>query len=118
MVPFTTLVDSASTVLDWSEREEPQHRKRLAFVRELLAIRRREIVPRLAGVRFGSAHRDGPLITSWWRLGDGSGLALMANLSGEAAQAPRLAGEGRALWGDAAGGQIPPWSVSWTIGGT
>jgi maltooligosyltrehalose trehalohydrolase len=107
-----------SAKLDWSERDQPQSRRRLAFVRELLAIRRREIAPRLANVRFGSAHRDASVITAQWRLGDGSRLALMANLSGEAAQAPRLAGERRALWGEAAMSQLPPWSVSWTIGGT
>jgi len=107
-----------SAGLDWKERDQPQSRKRLAFVRELLAIRRREIAPRLAGVRFGSARRDGPVITAWWRLGDGSKLALMANLSDEAAQAPRLAGEGHTLWGNTVGGQLRPWSVSWTIGGT
>jgi malto-oligosyltrehalose trehalohydrolase len=107
-----------SAKLDWKKRDEPQSRKRLAFVRDLLAIRRREIVPRLAGARFGSAHRDGSVITAEWRLGDGSTLALMANLSGEAAKAPRLTGESRALWGDAASDKLPPWSVSWTIGGT
>jgi maltooligosyltrehalose trehalohydrolase len=58
------------------------------------------------------------VITAEWRLGDGSTLALMANLSGEAAKAPRLTGESRALWGDAASDKLPPWSVSWTIGGT
>jgi maltooligosyltrehalose trehalohydrolase len=106
-----------SAVLDWKERDETQSRKRLAFVRDLLAIRRREIVPRLADTRFGSGHRDGSVITAEWRLGDGSRLALMANLSGKAVQAPRLIGESRALWGDAARGELPPWSVSWTIGG-
>jgi maltooligosyltrehalose trehalohydrolase len=107
-----------SATLDWSERDEPEPRKRLAFVRELLAIRNREIVPRLDGVRFGSARRDGSIVTAQWRLGDGSRLALMANLSGEVVQAPRLAAEARSLWGDAATGKLPPWSVSWTIGGT
>jgi malto-oligosyltrehalose trehalohydrolase len=107
-----------SAVLDWKERDQPQSHKRLAFVRNLLAIRRREIVPRLAGVRFGSAHRDGSVIKAHWRLGDGSTLALMANLSGEAAQASRLADDGRSLWGDMARGKLPPWFVSWSIGGT
>jgi maltooligosyltrehalose trehalohydrolase len=105
-----------SAALDWNERDEPQSRKRLAFVRELLAIRNQEIVPRLAGVRFGSARRDGSIVTAQWRLGDGSRLALMANLSSEVAQAPRLAAETCSLWGDAAAGKLPPWSVSWTIG--
>ncbi len=107
-----------SATLDWNERDESQSRKRLAFVRELLTIRNREIVPWLAGVRFGSTRRDGSIVTAQWRLGDGSTLALMANLSGEVAPAPRLAAEARSLWGDAATGNLPPWSVLWTIGGT
>jgi maltooligosyltrehalose trehalohydrolase len=107
-----------SAALDWNERDEPQSRKRLAFVRELLTIRSREIVPRLAGVRFRSARRDGSIVTAYWRLGDGSQLALLANLSGETAQAPRLAAGARSLWGDAPTGKLPPWSVSWSIGGT
>jgi malto-oligosyltrehalose trehalohydrolase len=107
-----------SAVLDWKERDEPQSRKRLAFVRELLTIRRHEIVPRLAGVRFGSARRDRSIVTAQWRLGDGSKLALMANLAGEVAQAPRLAAEARSLWGEVATGKLPPWSVLWTIGET
>ena len=106
-----------SATLDWNEHDEPQSQKRLAFVRELLTIRNREIVPRLQGVRFGSARRDGSIVTAQWRLGDGSRLALMANLSGELVQAPRLAAEARALWGDAATGKLPPWAVAWTIGG-
>ena len=36
-----------SAVLDWSGRVTPQGRKRLALVRDLLRIRRREIVPHL-----------------------------------------------------------------------
>jgi 1,4-alpha-glucan branching enzyme len=107
-----------SAGLDWNERDEPQSRKRLALVRELLTIRDREIVSRLAGVRFGSASRDGPVVTAQWRLGDGSRLVLMANLSGEVAPAPHLAAEARSLWGDAATGELPPWFVSWTIGAT
>jgi maltooligosyltrehalose trehalohydrolase len=107
-----------SAALDWNDRDEPQSRKRLMFVRELLTIRNREIVPRLAGSRFGSARRDGSIIMAQWRLGDGSRLALMANLSGEVKQAPRSAAEARSLWGAAAAGKLPPWCVSWTIGGT
>ena len=48
----------------------------------LLAIRRREIVPRLAGAAFGEAHAaDNGLLTAHWRLGDGATLRLTANLS-------------------------------------
>src|SRR4051795_3143897 len=38
-----------SAVLDWNAREQPEARQRLALVRELLSIRRREIIPRLDG---------------------------------------------------------------------
>jgi len=111
-----SLTTFRSAVLDWTERDQPQSHKRLSFVRELLAIRKREIMPRLAGVRFGSAQRDGSVVTAEWRLGDGSTLALMANLSGKAAPVPRLAAEGRALWGEVVSRRLQPWSVAWTIG--
>src|SRR6202163_3627223 len=44
-----------SAVLDWESRHEPARRQRLALVRELLAVRRREIIPRLASAAFGEA---------------------------------------------------------------
>ena len=57
-------------------------RRRLALVQELLAIRRREIVPRLAGATFGDAQAaDNGLLTAHWRMGDGTTLSLIANLS-------------------------------------
>ena len=71
-----------SAVLDWDARDAADGRKRLALVRELLAIRRREIVPRLAGAAFGDAHAaDDGLLTAHWRMGDGATLQLVANLS-------------------------------------
>ena len=71
-----------SAVLDWDERAEPVAGMRLALTRQLLAIRRREIVPRLAGAAFGKARasNDG-LLTADWRMGDGATLRLLANLS-------------------------------------
>ena len=54
-----------------------QAQQRLALVRELLAIRQREIVPRLAGAAFGDAHAaDNGLLTAHWRMGDGATLRL------------------------------------------
>ncbi|HEY7302072.1 MAG TPA: malto-oligosyltrehalose trehalohydrolase [Xanthobacteraceae bacterium] len=105
-----------SAVLDWSEREEPQARERLAFVRRLLATRRREIVPRLAGTRFGSANHNGSVLSADWLLGDGSELALIANLSDEIATRPAPAGQRRRIWGSPENDRLPPWSVCWTIG--
>ena len=45
-----------SAVLDWDALGETGAKSRLALVRDLLAIRQREIVPRLAGAAFGDAH--------------------------------------------------------------
>ena len=44
-----------SAVLDWNEPKTPAAQKRLALVRDLLKIRRQEIVPRLADATFGEA---------------------------------------------------------------
>ena len=71
-----------SAVLDWDARNAACGTQRLALVQDLLAIRRREIVPRLAGATFGDAHAaDNGLLTASWRLGDGATLRLTANLS-------------------------------------
>ena len=62
-----------SAVLDWSSRDDAPGRHRLALVRELLSIRRSQIVPRLAGARFGEAgaNENGLLTADWshgrWR---------------------------------------------------
>lgn len=59
-------------------------------------------------------------LTVHWRLGDGSRLALAANLADQPAQlAPQ---PGRALYlsdgldaARHAAGRLPPWSVAWTL---
>jgi maltooligosyltrehalose trehalohydrolase len=105
--------------LDWHSVDVEPHRGWLAFYRELLALRRREIAPRLAGMTEGASvdfHGEHAL-TARWRLGDGAVLILVANLGPDAtriasppgvllhatpARAPRTA--------DAA-----PWSVAWYL---
>jgi maltooligosyltrehalose trehalohydrolase len=107
----------ASAVLDWSSRETPAGSKRLALVSELLAIRRREIVPRLAMARFGEAHAsENGLLTAHWHIADGSRLSLIANLSSQAITNPSSLMTGAPIWGGDPGGRIPPWSVFWRIG--
>jgi maltooligosyltrehalose trehalohydrolase len=105
-----------SAKLDWGTRDSPEGAKRLALVRELLAVRAREIVPHLKGTTFGEAHAgDDGLLTAQWRMGDGAMLRLIANLSAnEIAAAPMQAG--RAIWGGEPGNRLPPWSVVWRIG--
>jgi maltooligosyltrehalose trehalohydrolase len=86
-------------------------------VQDLLAIRRREIVPRLAGATFGEAEAtDNGLLTANWRLGDGAMLRLTANLSSGETARERSDPIGFSIWGGESSNLIPPWSVSWHIG--
>lgn len=112
--------------IDWSERTLPKQRQRLALVKRLLEIRRREIAPRLARLRGNAGQvlsaEDSGLAVGW-RLGDGSDLLLVANLSGEAWAVPpalpkRTRAAGRLLYATEPGceaglqsGTLPPWSV-------
>jgi maltooligosyltrehalose trehalohydrolase len=105
-----------SAVLDWDARTTPEGRQRLALVRDLLAVRRKEIVPRLPGATFDLARADGSVLTASWRLGDGSQLRLVANLSKAAAPRPRDVRAGRPLWGGAPQETLPAWSVFWSVG--
>jgi maltooligosyltrehalose trehalohydrolase len=106
-----------SAVPDWESRNEQAGRKRLALVRELLAIRRREIVPRLVGAGFDEAHvADNGLLTASWRMGDGATLQLKANLTTGAIAHKRSETTGTQIWGRETSDLIPPWSVFWRIG--
>jgi malto-oligosyltrehalose trehalohydrolase len=104
-----------SAVLDWKSRDTAGQ-KRLALVRDLLSIRAREIVPRLAGARFGDAHAaDNGLLTASWRLGDGAALKLTANLSNAVAAHQASETTGRLIWGDAPGDVVKPLSAFWCL---
>jgi maltooligosyltrehalose trehalohydrolase len=103
-----------SAVLDWESRDTTGQ-KRLALVRELLSIRAREIVPRLAGARFGDARAaDNDLLTADWRLGDGATLRLTANLSNTTMSQKLSETTGSFIWGGAPGDTVKPWSVFWS----
>jgi maltooligosyltrehalose trehalohydrolase len=107
-----------SAVLDWESRNEAPGKERLALVRTLLAIRRREIVPRLAGASFGDADAaDNGLLRAHWRMGDGAMLQLVANLSNSEIARKASAAIGTPIWGGEARDLMPPWSVFWRIGG-
>jgi len=88
--------------LDWGEREAPAQRTRLALVRELLALRRRHIVPRLAGMARGGTFvivNGAPHVE--WMLGDGSHLHLTANFSRREINLPESP-RGHAVYADGA----------------
>jgi malto-oligosyltrehalose trehalohydrolase len=108
-----------SAVLDWGARDRAAHRQRLALVRRLLTVRRAEIVPRLAAVpaRSGCAQAARRVVTARWKLGDGSTLGLVANLSGEISPGPQKCSGGRPIWGGPAAEQLDAWSVHWTLSG-
>ncbi|THD71444.1 MAG: malto-oligosyltrehalose trehalohydrolase [Bradyrhizobium sp.] len=104
-----------SAVLDWDARNETAGRQRLMLVRELLAIRQREIVPRLAGATFGDAHAaENGLLTAHWRMGGDATLRLLANLS-EQARTHQTDTSGISIWGGDAGRSLAPWSVFWRL---
>jgi maltooligosyltrehalose trehalohydrolase len=106
-----------SAVLDWDGRDAPAARKRLTLVKDLLKIRRQQIVPRLAGAAFGEARVEGNgLLTANWRMGDGATLQLTANLSDQPISRPLDKTRGTLIWGNELSDGVPPWSVRWHIG--
>ena len=107
--------------LDWSCLDRPAHAGWLEYYRRLLDLRRRVIVPRLGAMpgRAGRAERLGPgALRVTWRLGDGSGLHLLANLSGApfTAEPP----PGTPVFATSPGsaqGRLEAWGLAWTLGG-
>ncbi|HKT20408.1 MAG TPA: malto-oligosyltrehalose trehalohydrolase [Stellaceae bacterium] len=88
-----------------------------ALYGELLALRHREIIPRLAGRHPFSAvdeTQDRWLAAHWW-LADGSQLSLSANLSDTEIAAPERP-TGRVIWQSGTrAGRLAPWDVRWTL---
>ena len=111
-----------ASILDWKKREEPEHAAMLDHYRRLLALRHREIVPRLNGMAGHAGRipwREGTAIAAEWRLGGGAILSLRANLGPDPKPGPTVRATGRILYEIAAktavAGQLAPWSVSWSI---
>jgi maltooligosyltrehalose trehalohydrolase len=76
----------ARSKLRWAERDSGPHAERLALVKELLACRRRHLVPRLAGAASGGRWESADdRMRVEWALGDGLRLRLVANFGAEAA---------------------------------
>jgi len=104
--------------LRWRDRRASGHAAWLDYHRQLLAVRRREIVPRL---RRGCEHSGYQLlgelaVKAWWWFGDGSALRLCANLGKEAVSGEVL--EGRMLFAtpsDSLKTGLPPLSVTWLL---
>lgn len=72
--------------LRWDERLQSPHREFMAYIAELLAIRRGALAPHLAGQRGGGRHwRDGAALRVEWPLGDGARLHLLAHFGTQVA---------------------------------
>jgi maltooligosyltrehalose trehalohydrolase len=85
-------------------------------VRDLLAIRRREIVPRLAHASFAATELEACVLIADWSLGDGDTLRLLANLSDGEANRPPNFRPLRPIWGGEPAQLLPAWSVFWSMG--
>jgi maltooligosyltrehalose trehalohydrolase len=107
--------------LDWNRLNQPGHHARYTLIRKLLEIRHKEIVPRLKGVKGHSGTfktwEDRALGVSW-RLGDGTRLSQIVNVSDDPSPAPLEPG-GRVLYENPLGasdsaksGTLPGWSIT------
>ncbi|MBI3899662.1 MAG: malto-oligosyltrehalose trehalohydrolase [Gammaproteobacteria bacterium] len=116
----TTFVEA---VLNWEELGRPEAVDWLVWHRDVLALRAREIVPRLsqlmdAGASFEVLGTQG--LTVQWALVDGSRLCLIANLSGRVLTGVGTR-KGRILYrympgaAESSPDRLPPWSVIWWL---
>lgn len=108
-----------SSKLVWSDLEKDEHAKSLVHYRQLLALRKEEIIPRLADIG-GNAGRFELLakrvLKVEWTLGDESVLTLIANLSDEPFSGAKISGADQ-LWleGSASKDTIGAWSAVFTL---
>ena len=113
----------AASKLRWDEIERAPHSESLALHRELLALRHRVIVPRLAGMRSGGTFRieHGSVLRVQWTLGEGSVLHLIANFAASASAAVTMP-PGYVVYANppqnksrAKLRELPPWFVAYTL---
>lgn len=113
----------ARSVLDWSALDELAHAEWLERYRALLALRTREIVPRLKGVggnvgRWRVIGEKSVRVT--WRLGDASLLTLIANFSRQPVVVADTPPAGQLLYASAMPqqpGEAPPQSAMFFLSG-
>jgi maltooligosyltrehalose trehalohydrolase len=110
----------ASAKLDWDELNRPLHSQGLQWYRQLLRVRREEIIPRLPRIAGNAGRYEmiGPsALMVRWAVGDTEQLLLLANLCHTAVEKAARA-EGRLIWqeGEAASaGVLEPWTVCWWV---
>ncbi len=122
-IPDPTAGESyRASKLDWREANEDAHAGWVRLYRDLLAIRHREIVPRLKATglhagRYRTLGRNAVAVS--WTLADGAKLTLIANLADEPLTHPAPGG-GQRLWsvGVISDSQLGPWGIVWMINDT
>jgi malto-oligosyltrehalose trehalohydrolase len=114
-----------SSRLDWYERDRDAASGRRERMKSLLAVRRREIAPRI-GACTGEAARyevaEQRALHVAWRLDDGARLTVVANLSDRGITGLDWRAAGRVIAKQPADlplgssiKQLPAWSVIWTL---
>ena len=105
--------------LDWKDRKQDEHARFLSLYRRLIALRKKEIIPRLAGMQGNNGRFE--LLTEralrvTWTMGDETELSLVANLSAEPVNGLSLWGSDH-LWleGFATGDTLEGWSAVFTL---
>ncbi len=127
LIPDPNLEETfLASKLDWDRAKIAGKRDFLDYYRNILALRQREIVPRLRGMAGGSGSYRvlAPrALRAWWRLGDGSLLRVSFNLA-EEQQFDGAVFPDRILYrfppgreGDWSGDTIPARSVGWFLSG-
>jgi malto-oligosyltrehalose trehalohydrolase len=108
-----TFLDSK---LDWDQLTQPSHASTLHWYQELLAVRRRHIVPLIAAIEHGGTYRKvgpGAVVVQWHT--SSAELTLLANLSaGTVSGFPEV--PGHLLWEEnqiGTDGTYGPWCVRW-----
>jgi maltooligosyltrehalose trehalohydrolase len=75
----------AACKLNWMERDEPGHRGRLLWIRDLLTLRRRYLAPHLAGIAHGGRYRTvGGVLCAQWALANRALWTIVAHFGTEA----------------------------------
>jgi 1,4-alpha-glucan branching enzyme/maltooligosyltrehalose trehalohydrolase len=119
----TSATTFESARLNWDVLATPEHEKWLDHYRRLLAIRQRDIMPRIPDIRSGTCIKletNGAFAVDWG-LADGAVLHLMANLSDHPVPVVGRAA-GRMIFAThpniraaLSRNELAPWSVTWLL---
>lgn len=111
-------------VLNWGDSNRPAHLHWLEVYRKLIALRHREVIPRLhnmANRSKGYWQLSERALSAYWKLGDDSELSLFANLGDEPLAGHNISldtllyttqGEQHEQMNS---GTLAPWSVTWSL---